>query len=207
MKTTTAPLPPSHYLNLLSQIRSQSARIGVIGLGYVGLPLLLSFANSGFPSYGSLLSFFFLFSPTTGFDVDQEKILKLRSGISYIDDIQVASPPSSLSHPHLQDEEVRDTKKKCTIHFSSDMTQLALLHAVILCVPTPLLPDKKTPNLNYIQSAISQLSLYLPSSTLIILESTTFPGTTREVVWEGLRKKNVFLCFSPERISPGGGEG
>ena len=164
---------------LAERIAKRTARIGIIGLGYVGLPLARAFADKGF----SVL----------GFDVDSAKVAKLRRGESYIG--------------HISAEAVRDMRER---HFdaTSDFGRLSEADAVIICVPTPL-TDAREPDLTYIVKSAKAVAAALRPGQLIVLESTTYPGTTREVVLplleaSGLRAgKDFFLAFSPEREDPG----
>jgi UDP-N-acetyl-D-glucosamine dehydrogenase len=162
------------------KIASRSLHIAVIGLGYVGLPLATTFAEAGFQ--------------VTGIDIDQQKIDQANCGESYIHDI----PSSSL-------RALIDTKR---LRFTSDFTILNDIDVITICVPTPLLKTRH-PDISYIISAAQQVQAHLQPGQLVILESTTYPGTTEEVVLPlleatGLRVGiDFFLVFSPERIDPG----
>ncbi len=161
-------------------IRNRSAKIGVIGLGYVGLPLIRAFISGGFR--------------TMGFDVDQAKVDKLRSGQSYIKHIS-----SQWIAKHVSDGFFEPT---------ADMRRLAEADALLICVPTPL-NETRDPDLTYIENTARQIAKALRPGQLIVLESTTYPGTTRELVLPilaagGLKAgKDFFLAFSPEREDPG----
>lgn len=167
------------YESLAERIGNQTARIGIIGLGYVGLPLARAFADNGFA--------------VLGFDVDSAKVAKLRRGESYIG--------------HISAEAVRDMRER---HFdaTNDFGRLSEADAIIICVPTPL-TEAREPDLTYIVNSAKAVAAALRPGQLIVLESTTYPGTTREVVLplleaSGLRVgKDFFLAFSPEREDPG----
>jgi UDP-N-acetyl-D-glucosamine dehydrogenase len=166
--------------NLIRKFKSGKARVGVIGLGYVGLPLVDVFGHAGYT--------------VVGIDVDQRKIDALNKGKSYIEDIP-SSHVASL---------VRKGALKATIDFS----RVATLDALSICVPTPL---RKTgdPDLSFIVNVSDEIVKYLHPGMVIVLESTTYPGTTREILQpkieaRGLKVgKDIFLAFSPERVDPG----
>src|SRR5216684_473748 len=168
------------FSTLHDRIRTRSARVGVIGLGYVGLPLAVEFARAGFT--------------VTGFDVDGSKIAQINAGRSYIPDVSEAD----------LDAVVRAGKLSAT----TDMSQLGEMDAVDICVPTPL-RKTKDPDLSYIVLAVEAVAATLKRGQLVILESTTYPGTTDEVVQPMLEAKGLtadvdfFLAFSPERVDPG----
>ncbi|KPK39140.1 MAG: UDP-N-acetyl-D-glucosamine dehydrogenase [Omnitrophica WOR_2 bacterium SM23_29] len=165
---------------LIKKISSKKAMIGVIGLGYVGLPLALEFAKAGFK--------------VIGIDVDKERVNKINSGHSYVLDI---------SNEELFPL-VRDSFLKATTEYSA----LRKLDAVIICVPTPLRKTKE-PDMSYIIDASEAVAKHLRRGQVIVLESTTYPGTTDEVILPILTKtglsigEDFFLGFSPERIDPG----
>src|SRR2546426_258601 len=164
----------------LDRIRSRKARVGVIGLGYVGLPLAVEFAHAGFD--------------VTGFDVDTAKTSQINAGKSYIPDVAEAHLAAC----------VRAGTLKATI----DMTELGAMDAIDICVPTPL-RRTRDPDLSYIVKAVEAVAATLKQGQLVILESTTYPGTTEEVVQPMLEAKGLkadvdfFLAFSPERVDPG----
>src|SRR5882672_2037314 len=168
------------FSGLHDRIRTRSARVGVIGLGYVGLPLAVEFARAGFT--------------VTGFDVDGSKIAQINAGRSYIPDVTETDLAA----------EVRAGKLSAT----TDMSQLGEMDAVDICVPTPL-RKTKDPDLSYIVLAVEAVAASLKRGQLVILESTTYPGTTDEVVQPMLEAKGLtadvdfFLAFSPERVDPG----
>lgn len=165
---------------LLEKIATRTLRVAVIGLGYVGLPLATTFAEVGFR--------------VTGIDVDQAKVDQANRGESYIPDI----PSSTL-------QELIETQG---LHFTTDFAALQDCDAVSICVPTPL-RKTRDPDISYIISATQQVRAHLHAGQLIVLESTTYPGTTDELVLPellatGLRVgQDFFLAFSPERIDPG----
>ncbi len=165
---------------LLTLIQSRQARIGVIGLGYVGLPLAVEFARAGFD--------------VTGFDVDASKIAEINAGRSYIPDVP----------QHELDEAVKAGRLRAT----TDMRRLEDMDVVDICVPTPL-RKTKDPDLSYVVQALEGVAAALKLGQLIILESTTYPGTTDEVALPmleagGLKAdRDFFLAFSPERVDPG----
>ncbi len=164
----------------LEKVTTRSLRVGIIGLGYVGLPLAVTFAEAGFH--------------VTGIDTDQQKVDQASRGESYIPDV------SSSALQRLVDA-------KC-ICFSSDYSALDDIDAVSICVPTPL-RKTRDPDISYIISATQQVRDHLHPGELVILESTTYPGTTDEVLLSELESTGLkvgldfFLAFSPERIDPG----
>jgi UDP-N-acetyl-D-glucosamine dehydrogenase len=165
---------------LSEKISSRRARVGVVGLGYVGLPLAVEYAEAGFD--------------VTGIDLSEAKTARLNAGESYIGDV----PTKAVS------ELVKAGKLRATRDFSA----IAELDTVNICVPTPL-RKTKDPDMSYIVSACEEIAKYLHAGMLIILESTTYPGTTDELVLPMLEKSGLkcgedfFLCFSPERVDPG----
>jgi UDP-N-acetyl-D-glucosamine dehydrogenase len=164
---------------LLSKIEDRTARVTVIGAGYVGLPLLVELARAGFSA--------------TGYDKDPDKVRMLGRGESYIGDI-----PSEALSPLVESGHLRA---------SSDPDVLRSSDAVIVCVPTPLNKTKE-PDMRYIASATSEIAKAQHKDMLVVLESTTYPGTTREVLIPKLTEgyelgEDVFIAFSPERVDPG----
>lgn len=161
-------------------IEGRRARVGVIGLGYVGLPLAVEFAHKGFP--------------TVGFEVDQTKADSINRGESYIGDVESQAVSEMVSASRLE--------------ATTDFDQLSACDAVIICVPTPLRKTKE-PDISYILAASAEIQQRLRRGQLIILESTTYPGTTDEVLLplfeeQGLKLDEDFLlAFSPERVDPG----
>jgi len=168
---------------VLEKISQRSLHITIIGLGYVGLPLATNFAQAGFP--------------VTGIDIDQNKVNRANQGESYIADI-----PSSLLKSLVDDGK---------LSFTSDFDALYDQDAVIVCVPTPL-GKTRDPDLSYVLSATQQIKAHLHPGQIITLESTTYPGTTDEIVLPELEATGLkvgvdfFLAFSPERIDPGNPE-
>ena len=165
---------------LLGRIRSKDATVGVIGLGYVGLPLAVEFSKQGFH--------------VTGFDIDESKARAINSGRSYI--------------PDVAERELSDVVQRGHLRATADMAQLAEMDVIDIAVPTPL-RKTKDPDLSYVVQAVEACAATLRRGQLIILESTTYPGTTDEVVQPMLEAKGLkadvdfFLAFSPERVDPG----
>lgn len=172
----------SNYSDLYSLIKNRKARVGIIGLGYVGLPIVIRFCEEGFH--------------VIGFDVDPEKVRMLREGKSYIS--------------HIASDKVSAfvNGESPVLNVTDDMSALSDVDAIIICVPTPL-TSKKEPDLSYIDGTARTVSEYLRRGQLISLESTTYPGTTEEVLLplfegKGLRTgEDFFVVFSPEREDPG----
>lgn len=167
---------------LTEGIVSGQAVIGVIGLGYVGLPLALEFCTSTHKH------------KVIGFDIDSNKVRQLLNGKSYVLDVS--------------SDEVAHAVKGGYFEPTTDFDRLAEVDAVSICVPTPL-RKTKTPDVSYILAAVRELTPRLHKPMLIILESTTYPGTTEELIGAAIQEagyeigKDVFLCFSPERVDPG----
>ncbi len=165
---------------LIQLITDKKAHIGVVGLGYVGLPLLVEFTSHGFQG--------------TGFEVDEAKANQINAGTSYIGDV-----------PSRKVKEVVDAKR---LRATTDFSHLSECDAIIICVPTPLRKTKE-PDVSYILAAAEEIQKRLRRGHLIILESTTYPGTTDEVLLpmfeaKGLKLDEDFLlAFSPERVDPG----
>ena len=162
------------------KIRAHQARVGVIGLGYVGLPLAVEFAKAGLA--------------TIAFDVDVAKVDQIGRGESYIGDV-----PSA---------EVKTVTENGTLRATTDFSELATVDTIDICVPTPL-RKTRDPDLSYVVSAVDEIAQRLRPGQLIILESTTYPGTVEEVLRPkleagGLRAgEDFYLAFSPERVDPG----
>lgn len=165
---------------LREKIASRSLRIAIIGLGYVGLPLAVTFAEAGFH--------------VTGIDVDQHKVDLANEGESYIADIASETLQKLMAAGRL--------------HFTTDFSVLEEIDALSICVPTPL-RKTRDPDISYIVAATQQVKAHLHAGQLVVLESTTYPGTTDEVVLPELEATGLkvgtdfFLAFSPERIDPG----
>jgi UDP-N-acetyl-D-glucosamine dehydrogenase len=168
---------------LRDRIASRNAKVGVIGLGYVGLPLLQAFIKAGFQ--------------TIGYDIDQTKVDHLLAGESYI--------------RHVPPEWIKAWIAEQRFTATSEMQRLSEADALIICVPTPL-NESRDPDMTYIESTSRQVARALRPGQLVVLESTTYPGTTRDVVLpilatSGLRiGEDFFLAFSPEREDPGNPE-
>lgn len=169
-----------HGRELAEKIRNRTARVSVVGLGYVGLPLAVEFARAGFA--------------VTGIEADPEKVRRVNAGDSYVLDV-----PSAALAPLVAGGRLRAT---------TDYACLAEADTVNICVPTPL-RKTKDPDMSYIDAACRQIARYLHPGMLVILESTTYPGTTDEFVLPMLERdqlrvgRDFFLCFSPERVDPG----
>jgi len=166
---------------LEDRIRQRKARVGVVGLGYVGLPLAVEFANAGFQ--------------VTGIDLSESKVARVNAGHSYIADV-----PNEI---------LGDLVESGRLQATNDFGVISELDTVNICVPTPL-RKTKDPDMSYIISACQEIARYFHPGTLVILESTTYPGTTAELVLPILLEnselevgKDFFLCFSPERVDPG----
>lgn len=165
---------------LLRKIRRRQARVGIIGLGYVGLPLAVEFAGAGFS--------------VTGFDIDCRRTEQANNGSSYIGDV---------NDPMLW-RQVESGR----FHATNDFAELSDMDTISICVPTPL-RKTKDPDLSYIIQAVEAVADHLHRGQLIILESTTYPGTTEEIVLPILERnflkvgEDFFLAFSPERVDPG----
>jgi UDP-N-acetyl-D-glucosamine dehydrogenase len=166
---------------LLNSLRDHSAKIGILGLGYVGLPLAAAFGEAGFQ--------------VIGIDPDPRKVNSLNKGESYVQDVP--------------NEQISRLLKSGRLSATTDFSELHHCDAVSICVPTPL---RKTgdPDMSFIISATDELAKYMHPGMIIVLESTTYPGTTREVLLPKLGKEkglvvgeDFFLAFSPERVDPG----
>ena len=182
-------VPTTHFSELKGKIEQRQARVAVIGLGYVGLPLALLYTENGFA--------------VTGFDIDQRKVSTLNAGGSYI---------FRITAPEIQ------RARSQGLSATSDYSQLEQMDAVIICVPTPL-NEYHEPDLSYITGTAESIAPHLQAGQLVILESTTYPGTTEEVLIPILEKgnkrglkacrgttpdeKSFFVAFSPEREDPG----
>ena len=166
---------------LYQKLTQRSAQIGILGLGYVGLPLAAAFGEAGFQ--------------ITGIDPDSRKAESINNGISYIQDVPT--------------EQVARLVKQGKLKATTDFSVLREIDAVSICVPTPL---RKTgdPDLSFIMDATQELAKYMHPGMVVVLESTTYPGTTREILLPKLGEEkglkvgeNFFLAFSPERVDPG----
>ena len=169
-------------VELVDRIVSRTARIAVIGLGYVGLPLVIEFCKAGFQ--------------VTGFDIDETKLTALKAGISYVKHIDISplTAASGASHASAFDA-------------TSDFSRLADMDCILICVPTPL-NKYREPDMTYVFNTTEAVARYLRKGQLIILESTTYPGTTDEDMRAILEKsglnggRDFYLAFSPEREDP-----
>lgn len=170
----------SYRDDLLQRIESREARVGIIGLGYVGLPLAMTFADAGFD--------------VVGVDVNQSRAEAINEGRSHIEDV-----PEDVLRPHVEAGRFRAT---------TDFSELATVDAISICVPTPL-RKTRDPDMSYVLKAVEQVAAHVRPGQLVVLESTTYPGTTRELVLpafeaNGLEAgESVFVVFSPERVDPG----
>jgi UDP-N-acetyl-D-glucosamine dehydrogenase len=168
---------------LLSKIKSKNAKVSIVGLGYVGLPLAVELAKDGFE--------------VIGIDVDQRKCKSLNEAKSYIEDISDAEL-----------KPITGKTGKGYIHATTDFSVLKTIDCVSICVPTPL-AKTRDPDMSYILAVNEQIKKYIHPNMLIILESTTYPGTTDEIVVPMVEEagfkvgETAFVCFSPERIDPG----
>jgi len=178
MQIATATATPADVLE--KKIKSRTARVGIVGLGYVGLPLAVEFAKAGFA--------------VTGIDVQESKVAKLNAGESYVQDV-----PNQALRPLVEGQKFRAT---------TDFSVVADLDTINIAVPTPL-RKTKDPDMSFIVSACQEIAKYFGPGKLVILESTTYPGTTDELVLPMLERPGLkvgeqfFLCFSPERVDPG----
>ena len=165
---------------LIRKIKEKKARIGVVGLGYVGLPLLIEFGKAGFP--------------VTGLDIDENKVNQLLKGKSYI--------------RHISGESILALNSEKAFLPSTDFSLVSELDCIIICVPTPL-TEEREPDMSYIISTAKEIAPYIKKGQLIALESTTYPGTTSEVLATELEAgcglkadQDFFLAYSPEREDP-----
>ena len=167
--------------SLIQKLQDKTAKIGILGMGYVGMPLAVVFAEKGFN--------------VMGIDPDPRKVDIFNKGISYIQDIST--------------ETMLRLKTAGNLNMTADFATLAQMDAVSICVPTPL-RQTGDPDMSFIISAAEQLAKYVHAGMVIVLESTTYPGTTRELLGPMLTEKSglkigedLFICFSPERVDPG----
>lgn len=167
-------------LQLKKKIENHTAQIGVIGLGYVGLPLAVEKGKVGFP--------------VLGFDINPERVAKVAAGQNYIGDVK--------------DRELQELVGKGILTATTDFARLALCDVVIICVPTPL-TITRDPDISYMKASAEEIAKYIRPGQIITLESTTYPGTTEEIILPLLEKSGLkvgqdfFLAFSPERVDPG----
>ena len=176
LPSTATPLAS----RLHTQLTDRTAVVGVVGLGYVGLPLLVELARAGYEA--------------VGFDLDDRKIAAIREGRSYIPDVATADIAALSAAGRLR--------------ATTDFSELANVSSVNICVPTPL-RKTKDPDMSYVVSAVETIAVNMRPGQLVILESTTYPGTTQELVQPILEQtglvagRDYFLAFSPERVDPG----
>lgn len=169
----------SHISSILDKIQNRTAHVGVVGLGYVGLPLAMEFAKAGFE--------------VVGIDVSADKVASVNAGKSYI--------------PDVMDADIQALSQADKLSATTDYSAISDLDTISICVPTPL-RKTRDPDMSYVISAAEEIGLYLHPGMLIVLESTTYPGTTVEVVLpkmltNGYTAGNeIFIAFSPERIDP-----
>ncbi len=167
-------------MSLKQKIERREARVGVLGLGYVGLPLVAEFAKAGFR--------------VLGVDVSKGKVEAIQAGRSYIPDVPTA--------------DIAALREAGKIEATTDMGRIAELDTVSICVPTPL-SKTKDPDMTFVESATAEIAKRLHRDMLVVLESTTYPGTTEELVLPMLSKgglavgRDFYLAFSPERVDPG----
>jgi UDP-N-acetyl-D-glucosamine dehydrogenase len=166
---------------LIGKLKDKTAKIGILGMGYVGMPLAVVFAQAGFT--------------VMGIDPDTRKVEQFERGLSYIQDV----PSEAVAALH----------KAGKLNMTSDFAALKNMDAVSICVPTPL-GKFGDPDMSFILSATEQLAKYVHKGMVIVLESTTYPGTTRELLLPKLTEhsglkvgEDLFICFSPERVDPG----
>jgi len=165
---------------LEEKIKNKTAKLGIVGLGYVGIPLAVAFAEAGFR--------------VLGFDVQQKRVDLVNEGKSYIADVS--------------NERLSTTLTNGAFEATTDQNRLSEVDAICICVPTPLTKTKE-PDLSYVTQESEEISKHLRPGQLVILESTTYPGTTREVVLPILQRSGLnvgsdfYLAFSPERVDPG----
>src|SRR5580704_12859711 len=167
-------------MDLRRKIESREARVGVVGLGYVGLPLAVEFAQAGFT--------------VTGIDLDQRKVDALNRGESYIQDVATA--------------EVKALVDAGRLSATTDFSAVNTLDTINIAVPTPL-RKTKDPDMSYVVNACQEIANHFHAGMLVILESTTYPGTTDELMLPMFEQpdrrvgEHFFMCFSPERVDPG----
>ena len=167
--------------NLLNKIEKKEITVGVVGLGYVGLPLAVEKAKAGFK--------------TIGFDVQDEKVKMVNEGHNYIGDVV--------------DDDLKKIVKQGMLKATSDFSFIKDVDFIAICVPTPL-DEHQQPDISYVENSAKEISKYLSKETMVVLESTTYPGTTEELIKPILEKgsglkcgQDFYLGFSPERVDPG----
>jgi len=166
---------PNETLAAFNQrVQEKTAQVGIVGLGYVGLPIALLFSGKGISA--------------TGFDIDSRKVALLQQGRSYI--------------KHIPEAEITDALRRGHFRATTDFSNLSAMDAVIICVPTPL-DDHREPDLSYVRSTAESISEHLRSGQLVVLESTTYPGTTEEVVLPILERTGLRCPIVPYRVEEG----
>lgn len=167
-------------MEIIEKIKSRTAKVGVVGLGYVGLPLAVLNAKTGFP--------------VIGFDAVTGKVERVNKGENYISDVV--------------DAELRQVVEEKRFRATTDFSELSQCDVILICVPTPLTRNKE-PDISAILSVLDHLTRHAHPNMLVVLESTTYPGTTEEVIMPALVSKglivgkDLFIAFSPERVDPG----
>lgn len=180
MTTDTQVMDPQIQNALLDKIKNKTAIVGVIGLGYVGLPLAVEKAKSGYR--------------VIGFDIQKKRVDWVNQGINYIGDVV--------------DDELKELTKSGKFRATTDYSLIEEVDAVAICVPTPL-DQYQQPNTSYVEASTKSIAKYLHPGMLVVLESTTYPGTTEEIVKPILEQtglkvgKDFYLAYSPERVDPG----
>jgi UDP-N-acetyl-D-glucosamine dehydrogenase len=175
---------------IIRKIKEYQAVVGIVGLGYVGLPLMLRFTEVGFP--------------VLGFDIDEAKVDKLNNGESYIGHI----PSAAIAERRRQEVQLVGGKTVPLLAATNDYSRASAADVLILCVPTPLNRHRE-PDLSFVRRTVESLQPYLRRGQMISLESTTYPGTTEEELRSRIEKcgfvvgKDIFLVYSPEREDPG----
>ncbi|MEY9865530.1 UDP-N-acetyl-D-glucosamine dehydrogenase [Peribacillus sp. B2I2] len=170
----------SHKSNLRRELKNKTAKVGVIGLGYVGLPTACHYAAEGYK--------------VTGFDVSESKVESLNSGINYINDVD--------------NDELSELINQKRFTATTDMKQVGEMDVLLICVPTPV-NNLKEPDISYVKDVGQVIAEHVKEGTMVILESTTYPGTTEEYICTPLTDRgyvigdNLFVAYSPERIDPG----
>ncbi|PGK51390.1 UDP-N-acetyl-D-glucosamine dehydrogenase [Priestia megaterium] len=170
----------THYNTLHSKIDNRTANIGVIGLGYVGLPTAVHNVRKGYN--------------VTGFDVSDTKVESINQGKNYI--------------KNVNDEDLYQMVKNNELRATNDFTHIQDMDVIVMCVPTPI-DEYKNPDLSFVQNATEMIAPHVKKGTLVVFESTTYPGTTEEIIVPILEQQNhvigeeVFVAYSPERVDPG----
>ena len=168
------------HSKLINNLIKKESKIGIIGLGYVGLPLSIAFSESGYR--------------VIGFDIDIEKVNKINNGTSYIN--------------HLSSITIKKLQESKHLSATNDFSKTKDVDALILCLPTPL-NKNRVPDLSFIEKTLDSIIPYLRKGQIISLESTTYPGTTEEIIKERISQsglkvgEEIFIVYSPEREDPG----